>query len=170
MCELGRAMLRIRVLNEVLWIRELNSTEKYRDDLSTFQHWLRSERNSHEIAHLETQLQSGIGSLCDTAQQMNSAMATRLIMNYHRSYRLMISRIIGKTLVSIGRVLSPGLRIRINRLLPRRISTGLGFRGTALIKNRQKLDDLFDYLKKSEIGYSETDLREFENLMTENTD
>ena len=170
MCELGRAMLRIRVLNEVLWIRELNSTEKYRDDLSTFRQWLRSEYNSHEIAYLEIQLQLGIGSLCETTEQMNSEMATRLIMNYHRSYRLMISQIIARTLVSIGRVLSPVLRIRINQLLPRWLSTGLGFRGTALIKNRQKLDDLFDYLEISEIGYSETDLREFENLMTENTD
>lgn len=170
MCELGRAMLRIQVLNEVLWIRELNNAEKYRDDLSTFRQWLRSRDNSHEIAHLEIQLQLGIGSLCATARQMNSAIATRLIMNYHRSYRLMISQIIGRALVSAGRVLSPVHRLRINQLLPRWLSTELGFRGTALIKNRQKLDDLFEYLKKSEIGYSETDLREFENLMTENTD
>lgn len=173
----GHALCRSVVIERIVWLRRayverinFESTPIERDWI---ENELRDKKNSVEVKKYYGQLSRAValslpsGQIHKADKISKKTLAPR-IWSSELSQIRKLRRTIARRLVSFGSVMSPMLRLKINRLLPIRISSGLGFieinPSVKFASKKRPIDEFISSLAKTDVTFDADELHIWERL------
>ena len=156
MDEVGKILLRTKVLEDVLIVRQFNSPLKYRNLDQDLDHWLRDKTNLIEINCLIDQLHKAFLTVDIDNVESRDFMIHEILKFYGSrtrgfKHRLMV------LLVFVASQVPSKIRIGINRLSPQKLTAALGYRGKIVDDSGMPLAEFCELLELYEIQFSESE-------------
>jgi glycosyltransferase domain-containing protein len=164
MDELGKILLRTAILSDLFYIRQYNSPLKYHLEGIGLGQWLTDDVNSKEVERIRVILRKAL-SLVNEVEDNDRIINS--IFSFHTSdVRGFLNKV---TVSSLKRFhwLPQHLRTKINRLLPRRISFAMGYRGKVLSPDGLRLVEFIKYLENNHIPFVPNELEKLSDFLVQ---